>query len=75
MASKKDKKSKEETLEHILWNCRVALRGVGTTDKNRDAVIGLVFIKIASDKFEKVRNKIIEENKDKLKENDDLSSL
>lgn len=73
MASKKDKKSKEETLEQILWNCRVALRGVGTTDKNRDAVIGLVFIKFASDKFEKVKNKIIEENKDKLKENDDLS--
>lgn len=73
MASKKDKKSKEETLEQILWNCRVALRGVGTTDKNRDAVIGLVFIKFASDKFEKVKNKIIEENIAKLKENDDLS--
>ena len=57
----------------ILWNCRVALRGVGTTDKNRDAVIGLVFIKFASDKFEKVKNKIIEENIAKLKENDDLS--
>ena len=23
-------------LETILWNCRVALRGVGSTEKNRD---------------------------------------
>lgn len=29
MVSKKDKQSKEEILEQILWNCHVALRGVG----------------------------------------------
>lgn len=73
MASKKDKQSKEETLEQILWNCRVALRGVGTTDKNRDAVIGLVFIKFASDKFEKVRKKIIDEHSGQLKNSNDLA--
>ena len=44
--------SKEATLEQILFNCRNALRGAGGTEKNRDAVIGLVFIKFASDKFE-----------------------
>lgn len=38
-----------------MWNCRVALRGVGSTDKNRDAVIGLCFLKFAGDKFEKRR--------------------
>ena len=37
------KKEKEVSLETVLWNCRVALRGVGSTEKNRDAVIGLVF--------------------------------
>lgn len=47
------KKSKEMTLENVLWNCRVALRGIGSTEKNRDAVIFLVFLKFASDKFEK----------------------
>ena len=73
MASKKDKQLKEETLEQILWNCRVALRGVGTTDKNRDAVIGLVFIKFASDKFEKVRKKIIDEHSGQLKNSNDLA--
>ena len=34
----KSAKKKEETvsLETVLQNCRVALRGVGSTDKNRD---------------------------------------
>ena len=54
-------KKKEETvsLETVLWNCRVALRGVGSTDKNRDAVIGLCFLKFAGDKFEKRRAELI----------------
>ncbi len=46
------KKQKELTLEDALWNCRVALRGVGSIEKNRDAVISLVFLKFAGDKFE-----------------------
>ena len=46
------------TLENILWNCRVALRGVGSTEKNRDAVITLVFLKFAGDKFQKRRAEI-----------------
>lgn len=56
-------KKKEETvsLETVLWNCRVALRGVGSTDKNRDAVIGLCFLKFAGDKFEKRRAELIEQ--------------
>ena len=54
-------KKKEETvsLETVLWNFRVALRGVGSTDKNRDAVIGLCFLKFAGDKFEKRRAELI----------------
>lgn len=55
------KKEKEVTLEQVLWNCRVALRGFGSFEKNRDAVIGLAFLKFASDKFEKRRKEIIEE--------------
>ncbi|WP_316568849.1 class I SAM-dependent DNA methyltransferase [Neobacillus sp. YIM B06451] len=57
----KTKKIKEVTLESILWNCRVALRGIGSTEKNRDAVIGLVFLKFAGDKFEKRRAEIKEQ--------------
>lgn len=55
---------KEDTLslENILWNCRVALRGIGSTEKNRDAVIVLVFLKFAGDKFERRRAEIIAEH-------------
>jgi len=55
---------KEITLETILFNCRNALRGAGGTEKNRDAVIGLVFIKFASDKFEKRRQEIKDKHGD-----------
>ena len=55
------KKDTEVSLETVLWNCRVALRGVGSTDKNRDAVIGLVFLKFAGDKFKNRREELIAE--------------
>lgn len=61
MARTAKKKEKELTLEDALWNCRVALRGVGSTEKNRDAVISLVFLKFAGDKFEARRAEIVEE--------------
>ena len=59
MARTAKKKVEEVSLETVLWNCRVALRGVGSTDKNRDAVIGLCFLKFAGDKFEKRRAELI----------------
>ena len=49
----------EQSLESIMWNCRNALRGtVGGNEKNRDTVMGLVFLKFAGDKFEKRRTEI-----------------
>ena len=59
--AKKPAKQKELALEDALWNCRVALRGVGSMEKNRDAVISLVFLKFAGDKFEKRRQELIAE--------------
>lgn len=58
------KKDDSLSLENILWNCRVALRGIGSTEKNRDAVISLVFLKFAGDKFENRRAEIISEHGD-----------
>lgn len=58
--AKSVKKTQELTLEQVLWNCRVDLRGVGSLDKNRDAVISLVFLKFAGDKFEKRRKELID---------------
>ena len=57
------RKNKENnlSLETVLWNCRVALRGIGSTEKNRDAVIALVFMKFAEDKFKTRRAEIIAE--------------
>jgi Type I restriction-modification system methyltransferase subunit len=55
----KTAKEKEVSLEQIMWNCRNALRGsVGGNEKNRDTVMGLVFLKFAGDKFEKRREEI-----------------
>ena len=59
--AKTTKKEVQVSLETVLWNCRVALRGIGSTEKNRDAVIGLVFLKFAGDKFEKRRKELIEQ--------------
>ena len=58
--AKTTKKEKPISLESILWDCRVALRGIGSTEKNRNAVITLVFLKFTGDKFEKRRAELIE---------------
>lgn len=62
--SKNKNKTEELSLESVLWNCRVSLRGFGSTERNRDAVIGLVFLKFAGDKFEKRRAQIEKEHPD-----------
>ena len=56
MAKEKDKSL---TLEDILWEYRAALRGVDSMDKNRDAVISLVFLKFARDKFARCREQVM----------------
>lgn len=55
---KKKAEIREQKLETILFNIRNILRSSGKTDDKRDAIIGLIFIKFASDKFEAQRDKI-----------------
>ncbi|WP_456058187.1 N-6 DNA methylase [Campylobacter hominis] len=62
--AKNKNKTEELSLESVLWNCRVSLRGFGSTERNRDAVIGLVFLKFAGDKFEKRKAQIEKEHPD-----------
>ena len=57
--AKSTKKTQELTLEQVLCNCRVDLRGVGSLNKNRDAVISLVFLKFTGVKFDKRRKELI----------------
>ena len=58
----KTREKKEVTLETIMWNCRVALRNKCSKAANRDAVLALVFLKFAGDKFEQRQKEIIDEN-------------
>ncbi|MDR1975069.1 MAG: type I restriction-modification system subunit M [Bacteroidales bacterium] len=55
--------TKEITLEQILWNCRDILRAKVEKADNRNAVLSLVFLKFAGDKFEKRRTEFAEELK------------
>ena len=57
--AKKELKTKDISLKTVLWNCRVALRNIGSLEKKRDAVIALAFINFASVKFERRRQEII----------------
>jgi type I restriction enzyme M protein len=59
----KQKATKEITLEQILWNCRDILRAKVEKADNRNAVLSLVFLKFAGDKFQARR----EELKNELK--------
>lgn len=50
--AKSPKKIEEVSLESVMMACRDALRGkVGGNEKNRDTVMGLVFLKFVGDKF------------------------
>lgn len=60
MAKAKTKQLKEKKLEDILFDCRNVLRGKVEQADNRNAVLGLVFLKFAGDKFEKRRKQLIE---------------
>ena len=49
---KKEKEVKQESLESVLWASANKLRGGGAAYEYMNVVLGLVFLKSVSDRFE-----------------------
>ena len=61
MAQNKKQKSMEET----LWDSANKLRGTVESSEYKHVVLGLIFLKFASDKFEERRQELKDEGKEK----------
>ncbi len=56
------------SMEEALWNSAIKLRGTVESSEYKHVVLGLIFLKFASDKFEERRQEIITEGKQKFLE-------
>ena len=65
MAKKSTKSTKELSMEESLWKAADNLRNAVEPAEYKHVVLGLFFLKFASDKFEIQRQKLIAEGKDK----------
>ena len=63
--AKQKKVLKEKAIEVTLWEAANKLRGSVEPAEYKHVVLGLIFLKFASDKFEEHRAKLIAEGKDK----------
>ena len=63
--AKLKKEIKEKSIEVTLWDAANKLRGSVEPAEYKHVVLGLIFLKFASDKFEEHRAKLIAEGKDK----------
>lgn len=63
--AKQKKEVKEKAIEVSLWESANKLRGSVEPAEYKHVVLGLVFLKFASDKFEEHRAKLIAEKKEK----------
>lgn len=62
MAKKSTKK--EKSIEETLWDSANKLRGTVESSEYKHVVLGLIFLKFASDKFEERRKELIAEGKE-----------
>lgn len=62
------KAKKEKSIEETLWDSANKLRGTVESSEYKHVVLGLIFLKFASDKFEERRNELIADNKEKFLE-------
>lgn len=63
--AKKTKEKQEKPIEVSLWDSANKLRGSVEPAEYKHVVLGLIFLKFASDKFEEHRKKLIAEGKEK----------
>ena len=64
MAEKKAKKT-TKSIEESLWDTAIGLRGTVEPSEYKHIVLGLIFLKFASDKFEARKLELIAEGKEK----------
>ena len=62
------KQTKQKSIEETLWDSANKLRGSVESSEYKHVVLGLIFLKFASDKFEERRQELIAEGKDKYLE-------
>ncbi len=67
-ASGKAKAGKQKSMEETLWDSANKLRGSVEPSEYKHVVLGLIFLKFASDKFEARRKELIEEDKEQFLE-------
>jgi type I restriction enzyme M protein len=73
--AKQTKEIKEKPIELTLWEAANKLRGGVDAAEYKHVVLGLVFLKFASDKFEEHREKLITEGKEKYLEMADFYNM
>jgi type I restriction enzyme M protein len=59
---------KEKPIEELLWDSANKLRGTVESSEYKHVVLGLIFLKFASDKFEERRKELIADGKEKYLE-------
>lgn len=60
-----EKKKSEKNIEESLWESANKMRGTVEPSEYKHVVLGLIFLKFASDKFEERRNELKAEGKEK----------
>ncbi len=57
------KQTKQTSIEETLWDSANKLRGTVESSEYKHVVLGLIFLKFASDKFEERKQELIAEGK------------
>ena len=71
----KKKNTKEKSMEETLWQSCDKLRGSVEPAEYKHVVLGLIFLKFASDKFEQRRKELIKDGKEKYVEMKDFYTM